>query len=558
MSSDIRRLIWNTRERALSTDLNDGASLMHRALIEAAVALSSGDVRQGGVLKGLQVTILGGGLNIVVNEGLAVRTSTAPTAFDSETEWIEVRNGVVVDLAASVDPVSPRWVAIEIAENDSLEISSARDIFDPITGTFVTQDVEKVRGSEPTIVVNAGAPAADPLFPNGVSGRIPLAYIYIEAAAATLNSDDIVHCRPLLGAVGVSQNSNGEDKGEFQGGGVSVVHEAGKNGVAPNNAPAATFQPMEMHGRLPGHNFGFRLPTSPSKVSDPDNPDENYTIGASFYSLDGVFPLFDEEQVYVWITAPPYPLGYDGTLAKREFIPKGTVVGGGSGAISRFPSGTVMDGTENCILITSQYGIIKPDARDGGRGRGIGGSTGYSLGPFGTVSIDAENHYWVGSVFTVDAPSLVKQNVQGGRVYPALHNGTTAPYAGVVDQTIYPLHNSILDNASAIRWPETATGFWLVVTNIIEAGDGFEINITDPQPASSLNEWASIGSYIIVNEGIIFNSNDYYNQKVWNIVDPDALEITYTIDITGIPTTIGFSIFDYRDQVLEQRSMGNR
>lgn len=323
MSSDIRRIVWNTRERALSTDLNDASALQHRALIEGLAAGEYGDTQQLGVMRGLTVSVPGGSLSVSVAAGLAMRLGSAPTTYDSAIEWVELRSAQSVDLSSYVDGANPRWVCIEIANTDAVETSSSRDVWNPATGTFSSSSLDKVRGSAPAITVTAGTAAATPQLPAGVAGRIPLAYVYIPAGAATLTAGDVVHCRPIMKAGGHRDTFRSSVR-SVEGGGVSVA------------SLGTTVALRQCTGVFDLHHVPFGVGVGSGSTTSLAVPAGGYDGGS--------VPATDAP-VYFYAIPAPYPAGYDASLAPREFRPEAS-------AATRFPALVTAD-LSGCLVVAS-------------------------------------------------------------------------------------------------------------------------------------------------------------------------------------------------------------
>lgn len=350
MASHIRRLIWNTRERLLSTDLNDAQALQHRAMTEALAASQHGDQQQLGVLRGLTVSIPGGSLSVNVAAGLALRLATAGTPYDSPLQWIELATSTAVDLASFVDPANPRWVCIEITGAEAGIVQSLRDIFLPSNGTFAAVTVDKVRGSAPTLHVTAGTAAATPQFPAGTAGRIPLAYVYLPAAAGTLTAGDIVHCRPILKGGGHLDTFRGGVR-DVQGGGVEVT------------AAGTTVVLEECTGTFPLHHVPFGIAGGTTLAIPTAGWDGAATPGAS-------------APAYLYAVPAPFPAGFDSTLAPREFRPEAS-------AATRFPA-LVSAGFSGCIVIASTQA---PNTATVSGAPSGGGNFSITAAPWGALAI---------------------------------------------------------------------------------------------------------------------------------------------------------------------------
>lgn len=444
MASNIRRLVWNTRERLTSTDLNNCSALHHRALIESVAALAHGDTVQYGVVRGLVVSIVDTTLTANVSPGLAIRSGSAPTTYDSATEWIELSTTENVDLSSYVDVTNPRWVVIEIADADAVELNSSRDIWQPATGTFVSNAVDKVSGSDPTITVTAGTAAATPYLPAGTAGRIPLAYIYIPAAAVSLDTGDIVSCRPIVKTSNFAYFTG--NTRDVKGGGVFVTALGTEIGL------------IECLGFIGDSTIPFSI----GRFNATDVLSCRLNIPAEGW--DGAAAPVIDTPAYLYAIQPPYPTGY-GALADREFI-------AGDAATGRFPA-LVSDAGEfrNCVVIASTE---EPNVVDRG-GAPVSGNFSISSAPWSNVAVlvNRQNSVYLGAaVWDAGSDFITQTFFNGGRVHTNgiggalviadLHNGTTFSY--VANDTIdlwedrFPITARELDVVFFAN-TGTATGF---------------------------------------------------------------------------------------------------
>lgn len=348
MADQLLRIIFNTRERALSTDLNDLTNLIHRGLLQSLAAIHG---EQSGVIEGFETTIVGVGLDVTVSPGLAILNTGGATSDDADFTWIMLEEADTVTLPAA-DGANPRWDVIEIEENDAVVLSTPRDIFDPSTGTFTPQAVTKRRGSSPTLSVRSGTPAATPILPAGIAGRIPIAYIRVPAAAANLNVNDYVRCRPLLGSE--------DDRVQVQGGGISVA------------AAGLAVSVHEAQGRFPGRSHSWRIPGAAA-----------ITLAANIM-VNTALPVADDI-IHFYAIPAPYPTGYDSDLAGREFVP-------GSNVISLFPCAAA--GIEGAVVIAS---TSDPTSTTLQGAPAAGGPI--TCGSFGTIAIDSAAATYLGSTF---------------------------------------------------------------------------------------------------------------------------------------------------------------
>lgn len=308
MASNRRRLIYNTRERLLSTDANDEQALQDSNLTNDTVALATGDepfsfFPQSGVLSG-GVVGQEGGNTINITAMRALKIETAPTSFDSPYLFLETSSETFVDLTSFVDGTNDRWVCIEVTPGDSLELASTRDIFQPLLSTFIPTNVDKIRQPDPVFTVNAGTPAVAPQLPLGTAGTIPLAYVYLESTTGLASGTDIIQCRPLMSSTRSIQTESIVDIA----GGVGGVDVTVAN--APNDI---TCLPVSF--RWPERD---RVP-----IGIPPGQTIEVTVdtaGAPNYITGDAIPLVDNA-IHVYAMAAPYPSGYDLDVAgNREFV----------------------------------------------------------------------------------------------------------------------------------------------------------------------------------------------------------------------------------------------
>lgn len=311
MTSDVRRIRFATRERLLSTDLNDATDLLIRTILSSITALSTPDefglVQDNyGVISGLLVSATGLNKRVRIEEGLAIKFDPSNAGqYDSQYRLIEVNEaGIDVDLTSYIDPAQPRWVCVEIAPGSTIETASLRDIFNPTVGTFVPQTVEKVRTSLPIATVVAGTPSAYPSFPAGTPGKIPLAYVHLPAAAATVDPRRIIRCRPIF------NNRFGDSSSNILGGGM----EAYSGSSQVSTATAATFKPGFCAFPL-----AIDLKSVGTFVDIAAASAPNFVTGATY-------PPVSRTPIYVYLISAPYPAGYDTNLAVREFKPADEVI----------------------------------------------------------------------------------------------------------------------------------------------------------------------------------------------------------------------------------------
>ena len=334
MASNNRRIVYNTRERLLSTDLNDTTALLHAKSTDELVALVTGDkfgsgAPASGVLSGGIVTANGLNLQVSVTPLLALKVGSAATSFDSDYLKIESAAPATIDLSPFVDAGQPRWVAIEVAPGDVAEVVSSRDIFQPALGTFIPTNVDKVRRPEPVFSVNAGTPSGAPQFPTGNPDQLPLAYVYLAASATQVEVLDVILCRPIYQALT-------QPEAWLQGrGGLDAVEQT----------PGFQFSIND---------FSYRPPSAPEQVL------RSWSGDAKLFGSDPNFPLGEsfpatgrDERVYVYIATPPYPSGYDNDIVGREYIDP-------SGRLPSAPLGSGFPFLSNGVIVITANAVNSP------------------------------------------------------------------------------------------------------------------------------------------------------------------------------------------------------
>lgn len=293
--SDIDKTVWNTRERMLSTDLEREVDLVHRAVMETLAALAGDQL--SGVLRGMEATAPGTGMSVNLTAGLAVLYDSTQVYPESPWRWIEQQSDTIVTIPAA-HPTLDRWDVIEIAPNASVTSTQSRDIYSGTLGTFTPGSVTKEVASQPTITVRSGTAATNPALPAGTSGVIPLAYVYVAAATGTIAATDVVRCRPLVA------KSNRAAYGPFLGGCVDVTASGGDT-IRPRPFRAAFGDGPDIYGG------GF------VNIDMAASSDARVDSGLTY-------PPVADTLLYIYVADPPWPTGYDSTMARRELWTTGT------------------------------------------------------------------------------------------------------------------------------------------------------------------------------------------------------------------------------------------
>jgi hypothetical protein len=451
MSSNNRRVIFNTRERLLSTDLNDATALLHAKGTDEMVAALSGDSYKtvtpiAGVLSGGIASANGADLNITITPMIAVKDGTPATSLDSQYLKIETTTNTTIDLGPFVDPANPRWVAIEVAPADTDEVVSSRDIFQGALGTFTPANVSKIRRPEPTFTVNAGTAAPAPQLPAGTTGVIPLAYVYIPAATASIATTDVILCRPIFNA------ATTEGTIVFNKGGLDVAAAGGT--VAQARPYAIKFNGKGKALGLPlAINVDAALAGNPNWVSG-----ETYPAG--------------EAAIYAYLAYPPFPAGYDADVASnREFLDLST----------RIPSNTVA-GVANGILVWS---TVAPSLLGDPIGIRPGGAFAVNDATWngGTTA----SHSYLGSVSAqlVAPAGLALQRTDGDVV--RLNEPSKMPIDSQILQNVAAVLPPAVPGQFRNRAPMLLAGVNPAATDIIPAAQDYYVAITVDDTAGATN-----------------------------------------------------------------------
>lgn len=235
MSGGNRAVVFNTRERVISTDQNrhqafgasDRAEVLRRlmgmhgfgtpGIIEtgsyvdttAADSASVGTPITADLYDGLVVLPQAATLNLLVSPGsvglddpdgqTGSSDPTAPSTDDSRLKvvvdpGIQVAGALVIGAGSG----STRVDVIEVQRVTTVLETDSRDIFDPSTGSFVPVSVPKVVAGRLTYRVRAGTPGGG--LPANVQGWLPLCVAVVVSSATSVDDIDFWDVRPLVSA----------------------------------------------------------------------------------------------------------------------------------------------------------------------------------------------------------------------------------------------------------------------------------------------------------------------------------------------------------------------
>jgi hypothetical protein len=224
MASGNKRLVFNTLERAVSTDHNRLQSFLANDSHEFARHLVNREI--GGDFynfPGLQApyTALPPSSDFLVPHdcvsGLMVRPDNAtgmlvdpgvaaffvpafPNATADDSKYVYVSDPGVSSLATLPFVVNAgpgvRWDIIECQPTESLIESSSRDTYNPANGQFTNSSLAKVRAGTLTYRIRSGSAGGG--IPNVDSAWMPLAAVHVRADATGYSNCDVYDIRPLV------------------------------------------------------------------------------------------------------------------------------------------------------------------------------------------------------------------------------------------------------------------------------------------------------------------------------------------------------------------------
>ncbi len=235
MSSTTKSLKYNTRERALSTDLNREQAFLSNSLAKFARSLllnlypttgtpyystnesfedpieTDRPVR-GAVLQGLRPYPINGTVDLLITAGEALLVDAAGDvgADDFNVALVDddgVQSTGILTLTANssgsgrVDIVECRVI------NYDYETSS-RDVYDPGTGLFTVATLTKVTGKKLEYRIRTGAAAA--AWPGIVDEWMPLAVLVVPDGTTDFDTVDIYDVRPLVSQRALSLSETNE------------------------------------------------------------------------------------------------------------------------------------------------------------------------------------------------------------------------------------------------------------------------------------------------------------------------------------------------------------
>jgi len=218
MSSGHKRIQFNTRERAVSDDLNrlqsfvaaQRAGALRRLVNDRYVTDVSNGLAiesqpddtpvSGDVFGGLMVQPVVGTSSLTVSPGVVGLFSPDPVPNPDDGSGYKVVESLGVSTMGTLT-IAPGGVGIriDVIECRPVELGEEndnRDIFKPSTGKFEPSSVDKVVATRLEFRVRAGTPGGG--FPGTVEGWLPLAVASVPAGATSTDAVTFWDVRPLV------------------------------------------------------------------------------------------------------------------------------------------------------------------------------------------------------------------------------------------------------------------------------------------------------------------------------------------------------------------------
>ena len=374
--ADYSHYEFQTRQRLTSSALNEIGDWVGKMSIEVARRMVNAEAASvSGVIDGMRVTVVAATMNVSVSGGLAVQYDSTQVSPNNRHRWIEIDDQAPLVATLANGGATPRWDVIEIAAGVSSPVADVLDIYDPALGVPVAVALNPHKVCTPSLTVRSGTAGANPKFPAGIAGRIPLAYVYVAAGAIVLNADRVVWCRPMLRPRSYLAAPNSPAR--VTGGGWWRTLA----GLTGNLA-------ADMHGNFRnGAEFALQSGSSGYNLSASGNFDGGGLPGAN-------------GTIYLYAAPPPYPAGYDANLAPREiYTVDATVMGA-----------TYVSGAYGAIIVAS---LVAPKVSAIGSPITAGTCT-ITDNLFGTIGIDHADMIYIGcSYFLLAAGTMYAQRSKG-------------------------------------------------------------------------------------------------------------------------------------------------
>lgn len=260
-------VIINTRERPVSTDINNLQALLSRTISElkrymfastqqTAKGVPPTDIVQDVVLGGLRVTPDGNNVSISGGALMQVDSSISPTPGTFDSDYRIAINTAATSFVMPA-PGGETYYLLEAQMINNVTVSESRDILDAGSGNFVATLVDKVAQRQITFQLLTGTSQAP--VPSGTPW-VPIAVIRRPGGGGAVVNTDIYDVRPKWSDV-FEQTSNGlpAQAGSFIDGQIQTV----TNFQASGAVTSANLQVFRARAKLPN-----------GKIASFDNGDE--------------------------------------------------------------------------------------------------------------------------------------------------------------------------------------------------------------------------------------------------------------------------------------------
>lgn len=501
MTTTFPTVQWNSRERALSNDMNQQARLVSRAITETATAIVSGTLRQMGVFgTSFLVAPVAGTMKCTINPGTALFVDGVSVYPDSTVQWME--SSAIREITLEASDASSRYDVIEMRPGSVTTSTQPRDEFNPLTGTFTVVNMAKEVASYPEFQARKGVASATPSIPAGTAGWMPLAYVRVVGGALTLIATDVVHCRPILDAApanGYSDPALVRSASKVRGGGLS----------AAGGSTTATLA-TGVSGRFPGAYHDFRVDSGAEAILNAMTIDSGVLPAASC-------------ALYFYAVPPPYPSGYSSAMAPRElWTPDVSMIYSGNGG---FTNAARQDG---CIIVGSEQ---TPSTSNTAGAPGVGGNATLNHTFFSSAPSSSARSKWVyiGAVsYDQGLGTFNGQTFAGGRVSTTTKPGTDyfalLPIAADTQMSVW----SEPTGTTVVRWPVTARNVSVQFVATLAAAGYHNIGAVDS--ASTAAQEVGGHAYMLVGStaGFVGHNADMVTSAIGEFTMKAATQVNAT------------------------------
>jgi hypothetical protein len=335
--SGLRRVILNTRERVVSTDINDAqrysAAMLAELLrwlvdpeqnvdttpgYETVGAGTETPQRRAYVLGGLRFEPMAASTSAVVSAGSVLFIDNPLPQTDSLATLVhDAGVQMLGQLVLTVGGGSTRIDVVECQPVLTVEQQSNRDIFDMVTGGFTSALVNKLQAGHLVYRIRTGT--AGNGFPGLSAGWLPIAVCSVPAGAANWDAVTVWDVRPLVSdlADGPFQNIR-QEKGIARTEVYSDVATAGQTRLYGTSE--GVYRQWKAGGRL--LSLGLQYVDIRASANWANSFAGFPTAALSPWTLYAVFPFGLPRWVRYSTTAPRVPAGQRGILAITSVSPQ--------------------------------------------------------------------------------------------------------------------------------------------------------------------------------------------------------------------------------------------